>query len=234
MNDIVKFENVVKEYKSGEHILKAIDYINFTIGEGEFVVILGPSGAGKSTLLNLLGGLDTVTSGKIIVDGNNIESFDDNQLTQYRAKNVGFIFQFYNLIPNLTALENVELMSDIVDVDIDGISVLDSVGLAKHANQFPSQLSGGEQQRVSIARAVAKKPSMLLCDEPTGALDSKTGVSILSLLQNMSVNNNSTVVIVTHNAILAEAADKVMRIKNGKIESITINENPKKVTDLEW
>ena len=234
MKDIVKFEDVVKEYKSGEHILKAIDHINFTIGEGEFVVILGPSGAGKSTLLNLLGGLDTVTSGKIIVDGNNIESFNDNQLTQYRAKNVGFIFQFYNLIPNLTALENVELMSDIVDVDIDGISVLDSVGLAKHANQFPSQLSGGEQQRVSIARAVAKKPAMLLCDEPTGALDSKTGVSILTLLQNMSVNNNSTVVIVTHNAILAEAADKVMRIKNGKIESITINENPKKVADLEW
>ena len=234
MKDIVKFEDVVKEYKSGEHILKAIDHINFTIEEGEFVVILGPSGAGKSTLLNLLGGLDTVTSGKIIVDGNNIESFSDNQLTQYRAKNVGFIFQFYNLIPNLTALENVELMSDIVDVDIDGISVLDSVGLAKHANQFPSQLSGGEQQRVSIARAVAKKPAMLLCDEPTGALDSKTGVSILTLLQNMSVNNNSTVVIVTHNVILAEAADKVMRIQNGKIESITINENPKKVADLEW
>ena len=234
MKNIVKFENVVKEYKAGEHILKAIDHVNFTIGEGEFVVILGPSGAGKSTLLNLLGGLDTVTSGKIIVDGNNIESFDDNQLTKYRAKNVGFIFQFYNLIPNLTALENVELMSDIVDVDIDGLSVLDSVGLAAHANQFPSQLSGGEQQRVSIARAVAKKPAMLLCDEPTGALDSKTGVSILTLLQNMSVNNNSTVVIVTHNAILAEAADKVMRIKNGKIESITINENPKKVADLEW
>ena len=206
MSDIVKFENVVKEYKSGEHILTAIDHIDFTIEEGEFVVILGPSGAGKSTLLNLLGGLDTVTSGKIIVDGNNIESFNDNQLTKYRAKNVGFIFQFYNLIPNLTALENVELMKDIVDVDIDGMKVL----------------------------AVAKKPSMLLCDEPTGALDSKTGVSILNLLQNMSVNNNSTVVIVTHNAILAEAADKVIRIKNGKIESITINENPKKVTDLEW
>ena len=225
MSDIVKFENVVKEYKSGEHILTAIDHIDFTIEEGEFVVILGPSGAGKSTLLNLLGGLDTVTSGKIIVDGNNIESFNDNQLTKYRAKNVGFIFQFYNLIPNLTA---------IVDVDIDGMKVLASVGLDRHANQFPSQLSGGEQQRVSIARAVAKKPSMLLCDEPTGALDSKTGVSILNLLQNMSVNNNSTVVIVTHNAILAEAADKVIRIKNGKIESITINENPKKVTDLEW
>ena len=168
------------------------------------------------------------------MDGNNIESFNDNQLTKYRAKNVGFIFQFYNLIPNLTALENVELMKDIVDVDIDGMKVLASVGLDRHANQFPSQLSGGEQQRVSIARAVAKKPSMLLCDEPTGALDSKTGVSILNLLQNMSVNNNSTVVIVTHNAILAEAADKVIRIKNGKIESITINENPKKVTDLEW
>lgn len=158
----------------------------------------------------------------------------DNQLTEYRAKNVGFIFQFYNLIPNLTAIENVELMKDIVDVDIDGLSVLDSVGLKNHANQFPSQLSGGEQQRVSIARAVAKQPTMLLCDEPTGALDSKTGVLILNLLQDMSNNKNTTVVIVTHNAILAEAADKVIRIKNGQIESTVVNENPKKVTDLEW
>ena len=212
----------------------ALKDVNLKVKRGEAWGLIGTNGSGKSTLLNLLGGLDTVTSGKIIVDGNNIESFNDNQLTRYRAKNVGFIFQFYNLIPNLTALENVELMKDIVDVDIDGMKVLASVGLDRHANQFPSQLSGGEQQRVSIARAVAKKPAMLLCDEPTGALDSRTGVSILSLLQNMSVNNNSTVVIVTHNAILAEAADKVIRIKNGKIESITINENPKKVTDLEW
>ena len=234
MDTIIEFKNVNKHYQSGEHIVKAIDDISFTIDEGEFVIILGPSGAGKSTLLNLLGGMDTVTSGQIIVDGRNIESFDDNQLTEYRAKNVGFIFQFYNLIPNLTALENVELMKDIVDVDIEGEDVLDSVGLKKRANQFPAQLSGGEQQRVSIARAVAKQPTMLLCDEPTGALDSNTGVLILNLLQDMSNNKNTNVVIVTHNAVLAEAADKVIRIKNGQIESIVINENPKKIDDLEW
>ncbi|MBQ8017304.1 MAG: ABC transporter ATP-binding protein [Methanobrevibacter sp.] len=234
MSTIIEFKNVNKEYKSGDHILKAMDNVNFTIDEGEFVVILGPSGAGKSTLLNLLGGLDSVTSGEIIVNGNHVESFKDNQLTEYRAKNVGFIFQFYNLIPNLTAIENVELMKDIVDVNIDGLSVLDSVGLKDHANQFPAQLSGGEQQRVSIARAVAKQPTMLLCDEPTGALDSKTGVLILNLLQVMSNNRNTTVIIVTHNAILAEAADKVIRIKNGQIENIVVNENPKKVNDLDW
>ncbi len=234
MSTIIEFKNVNKEYKSGDHILKAMDNVNFTIDEGEFVVILGPSGAGKSTLLNLLGGLDTVSSGEIIVRGNHIESFNDNQLTNYRAKNVGFIFQFYNLIPNLTALENVELMKDIVDVNINGLGVLDSVGLKDHANQFPAQLSGGEQQRVSIARAVAKQPTMLLCDEPTGALDSNTGVLILNLLQDMSNNQNTTVVIVTHNAILAEAADKVIRIKNGQVESIVVNEYPMKVADLEW
>ena len=234
MSTIIEFKNVDKIYKSGDHILKAMDNVNFTIDEGEFVVILGPSGAGKSTLLNLLGGLDMLTSGEITVNDNHIEEFSDNQLTDYRAKNVGFIFQFYNLIPNLTALENVELMKDIVDVDINGLEVLESVGLKDHADQFPAQLSGGEQQRVSIARAVAKQPTMLLCDEPTGALDSKTGVLILNLLQDMSNNQGTTVVIVTHNAILAHAADKVIRIKNGQIESIVINENPKKVADLEW
>ena len=234
MSTIIEFKNVDKIYKTGDHILKAMDNVNFTIEEGEFVVILGPSGAGKSTLLNLLGGLDTVTSAQIIVNGHHVEEFNDNELTSYRAGNVGFIFQFYNLIPNLTAIENVELMKDIVDVDIDGLKVLDSVGLKSHANQFPAQLSGGEQQRVSIARAVAKQPTMLLCDEPTGALDSKTGVLILNLLQDMSNNKGTTVVIVTHNAILAEAADKVIRIKNGQIESIVINESPKKVADLEW
>ena len=234
MSTIIEFKNVNKEYHSGNHILNAMDNVNFTIDEGEFVVILGPSGAGKSTLLNLLGGLDSVTSGQIIVNNNHVESFNDNQLTDYRAANVGFIFQFYNLIPNLTAKENVELMKDIVDVDIDGLSVLDSVGLKNHANQFPAQLSGGEQQRVSIARAIAKQPTMLLCDEPTGALDSKTGVLILKLLQDMSNNQNTTVVIVTHNAILAEAADKVIKIKNGQIESILVNEFPKKIAELEW
>ena len=234
MSTIIEFKNVDKIYKSGDSFLKAMDDVNFTIDSGEFVVILGPSGAGKSTLLNLLGGLDSVSSGEIVVNGEHIESFDDNQLTNYRAKNVGFIFQFYNLIPNLTALENVELMKDIVDVKIDGLRVLDSVGLKDHANQFPAQLSGGEQQRVSIARAVAKQPTMLLCDEPTGALDSNTGVLILNLLQDMSNNQNTTVIIVTHNAILAEAANKVIRIKNGQIESIAVNENPKKISDLEW
>lgn len=234
MSTLIEFKDVVKEYKSGDHILRAMDNVNFTIDEGEFVVILGPSGAGKSTLLNLLGGLDSATSGQIVVNGEHVENFNDNELTKYRAKNVGFIFQFYNLIPNLTAIENVELMKDIVDVNIDGKAVLNSVGLAGHANQFPAQLSGGEQQRVSIARAVAKQPAMLLCDEPTGALDSNTGVLILKLLQDMSNNRNTTVIIVTHNAILAEAADKVIRIKNGQIEDIAINEHPKKVDELEW
>ena len=234
MSTLIEFKDVVKEYKSGDHILRAMDNVNFTIDEGEFVVILGPSGAGKSTLLNLLGGLDSATSGQIVVNGEHVENFNDNELTKYRVKNVGFIFQFYNLIPNLTAIENVELMKDIVDVNIDGKAVLNSVGLAGHANQFPAQLSGGEQQRVSIARAVAKQPAMLLCDEPTGALDSNTGVLILNLLQDMSNNRNTTVIIVTHNAILAEAADKVIRIKNGQIEDIAINEHPKKVDELEW
>ena len=234
MSTIIEFKNVDKIYNSGNHILKAMDNVNFKINKGEFVIILGPSGAGKSTLLNLLGGLDTLTSGEIIVNGNHVEKFSDNQLTGYRAKNVGFIFQFYNLIPNLTALENIELMKDMTDVNINGLDVLDSVGLKDHANQFPAQLSGGEQQRVSIARAVAKQPTMLLCDEPTGALDSKTGVLILKLLQDMSNNKETTVIIVTHNAILAEAADKVIRIKNGQIESISVNDNPKKVTELEW
>ncbi|WP_292604386.1 ABC transporter ATP-binding protein [Methanobrevibacter sp. UBA212] len=234
MSKIIEFKNVDKIYKTGDHVLKAMDNVNFTIDEGEFVVILGPSGAGKSTLLNLLGGLDTVTSGQIIVNNHHVEEFNDDELTGYRAENVGFIFQFYNLIPNLTALENVELMRDIVDVDINGLEVLDSVGLKNHANQFPAQLSGGEQQRVSIARAVAKQPTMLLCDEPTGALDSNTGVLILNLLQHMSNDKGTTVIIVTHNAILAEAADKVIRIKNGQIESIVVNENPKNVADLEW
>ncbi|WP_296887957.1 ABC transporter ATP-binding protein [uncultured Methanobrevibacter sp.] len=234
MSTLIEFKDVVKEYKSGDNVLRAMDNVSFTIDEGEFVVILGPSGAGKSTLLNLLGGLDSATTGQIIVDGEHVENFDDNELTEYRANNVGFIFQFYNLIPNLTAVENVELMKDIVDVDIDGCAVLKSVGLENHANQFPAQLSGGEQQRVSIARAVAKQPTMLLCDEPTGALDSKTGVLILNLLQEMSNDKNTTVIIVTHNAILAEAADKVIRIKNGQIEDILINVNPKKVEDLDW
>ena len=223
MSTMIEFENVSRVYKSGDHELKALDNLSLKIDKGEFVVILGPSGAGKSTLLNLLGGLDTATSGKIIVDGQNIVDFNDDELTKYRAKSVGFIFQFYNLIPNLTAKENVELMRDI-----------ESVGLTGHGDQFPAQLSGGEQQRVSIARALAKEPAMLLCDEPTGALDSNTGVLILSLLQNKCHEKDTTVVIVTHNSKLADAADKLIRIKNGKIESVTVNENPLDVNLIEW
>ena len=227
MSTIIEFINVNKEYKSGNHILKAIDDVDFTIDEGNFVVVLESSGTDKSTLLNLFGGIDSVTFGQIIVKGENIESFDDNQFTFYRAKNGGFIFQSYNLIPNWGALENVELMKDIVDVDIDGLSVLDSVSLKNHADQFLSQLSGSEQQGVSIERAVAKRPARILCDEPLGAFDSKRGVLILNILQNMGNNQNTTFIIATHNAILAEAADKIIRIKNGQIESIQINENSK-------
>lgn len=234
MTTMIEFENVSRIYKSGDHELKALDNLSLSIDKGEFVVILGPSGAGKSTLLNLLGGLDSATSGKIIVDGENIVDYDDDQMTKYRAKNVGFIFQFYNLIPNLTAKENVELMKDITDVDIDGDEILESVGLKDHTNQFPAQLSGGEQQRVSIARALAKEPAMLLCDEPTGALDSNTGVLILSLLQRKCHEKDTTVVIVTHNSKLADAADKLIRIKNGKIESVVINDNPMDVNLIEW
>ena len=234
MSTVIEFKNVDKVYKSGEQLLKAMDNVNFTIEEGEFVVILGPSGAGKSTLLNLLGGLDSVSSGEIIVNGNHIESFNDDQLTEYRAKNVGFIFQFYNLIPNLTALENIELMNDVVDVKIDGLEVLDAVGLKDWADHFPAQMSGGQQQRISIARAIAKQPAVLLCDEPTGALDSNTGVLVLSLLQDLSENQKSTVVIVTHNSLLAQAANKVIRIKNGQVESIELNEAPMKIADIDW
>lgn len=234
MTTMIEFQDVSRIYKSGDHELKALDNISLKIDKGEFVVILGPSGAGKSTLLNLLGGLDTATSGNIIVDGESIVNYDDNQLTKYRAKSVGFIFQFYNLIPNLTSKENVELMMDITDKKIDGEKILKSVGLEGHGNQFPAQLSGGEQQRVSIARALAKEPAMLLCDEPTGALDSDTGVLILSLLQDMCHEKNTTVVIVTHNSNLANAADKLIRIKNGQIEEVVINENPLNINEIDW
>lgn len=234
MDTVIEFRNVDKIYKSGDSFLKAMDDVTFKINQGEFVVILGPSGAGKSTLLNLLGGLDSVSSGEIIVNGKHIESLTENQLTKFRAENVGFVFQFYNLIPNLTARENIELMKEIVSFDINTLELLDSVGLKDHANQFPAQLSGGEQQRVSIARAIAKKPTMLLCDEPTGALDSETGTIILNLLQEMSNSQNSTVIIVTHNEILSEAADRTIKIKNGKVESITLEKYPKKITEIKF
>ncbi len=234
MKPIVEFKNVSKIYEVGNKKLMAADNVNFTIDEGEFVVILGPSGAGKSTILNLLGGMDYVTSGEIIVNGENIEGYSDNELTEFRGENIGFVFQFYNLIPTLTALENVSLIKEVVKDPLDGKEILESIGLIDHVNKFPSQLSGGEQQRVSIARALCKNPTMLLCDEPTGALDSETGVMILSLLQKMCRENKKTVIIVTHNGILAEAADKVIRVKNGKIQEIIINTSPKKISEVNW
>lgn len=234
MGEIIEFKNVTRAYGTGEHRLLAVDHISFSIQEGEFVVILGPSGAGKSTLLNLLGGMDYATEGEILVNGTNIVGYGDDELTEYRAKNVGFVFQFYNLIPTLTSLENVALTKNIVKAAFDAREILTSVGLGDHADQFPAQLSGGEQQRVSIARAIAKNPTMLLCDEPTGALDSETGVVVLTLLQKMSREKGKTVIIVTHNAALAQAADKVIRVKNGKIRDVTVNESPMAVSEVNW
>lgn len=220
MSGFIEFQNVTKEYINGDEVLKAVNNLNFTIDKGEFVVILGPSGSGKSTLLNLLGGLDHVSSGNIMVNSHNITDYSDNDLTEYRAHEVGFIFQFYNLIPNLTALENLELISDVIGRKIDGKSMLDKLNLTEHYHNFPSELSGGEQQRVSIARALVKNPNMLLCDEPTGALDSNTGDMVIELLYDICKNNKTTVIIVTHNEDIASLADKVIHLKNGIIESI--------------
>ena len=231
---LIEFQNVTKQYFTGVHILNALDNVSFSIEKGEFIVILGPSGAGKSTLLNLLGGMESATKGTILVDGKVITDMNAGTLTKYRATDVGFVFQFYNLIPTLTALENVELVRDICPGATPAVQALEQVGLLDHKYQFPSQLSGGEQQRVSIARAVSKNPKMLLCDEPTGALDSETGVQILTLLQNLSRQQEKTVIIVTHNAALAEAADKVIRLKNGKIRDITVNTQPKAVSEVAW
>lgn len=233
MDELIKFKNVKKTYKIGEKNYNALDGADFTINKGEFVVILGPSGAGKSTLLNLLGGMDTASEGQIFVGGNEISKYTDSELTKYRAENIGFIFQFYNILPTLTVLENVELIDDIVKEPKDAKEVLKEVGLEKHYSKFPNQLSGGEQQRVSIARAIAKNPLLLLCDEPTGALDSKTGTDVLKLLKKQA-NGEKTVVIVTHNSLIAEVADRVIRLKNGKIESNIINENPKKIEEVKW
>jgi putative ABC transport system ATP-binding protein len=232
MEPIIEFRRVVKEYSGGGHIFRALDEVSFAIAEGELVVILGPSGAGKSTILNLLGGMDFVTGGEIMVGGRDIVGLSDDRLTEYRAENVGFVFQFYNLIPTLTALENIALTKKIVKNPLDAKDVLGLVGLADHGSQFPAQLSGGEQQRVSIARAVAKNPTMLLCDEPTGALDSETGVVILEMLQRMSRERGKTVIIVTHNSVIAEAADRVIHIKNGKIGAIRENPAPKSMREV--
>lgn len=236
MEELIKFKNVKKTYTIGEKSFNALNGVSFSINKGEFVVILGPSGAGKSTLLNLLGGMDKVTSGEIKVGDQIISEFNDSKLTDYRAENIGFIFQFYNILPTLTVLENVELIDDIVKNPKDAKEILKEVGLEEHYNKFPNQLSGGEQQRVSIARAIAKDPLLLLCDEPTGALDSKTGVEVLKLLKKQCEDENkkNTVVIVTHNSLIAEVADRVIRVKNGKIESDEINENPKKIDEVKW
>ena len=236
MEELIKFKKVKKTYQVGEKNFNALDGVDFSINKGEFVVILGPSGAGKSTLLNLLGGMDKATSGDIIIGEEKISKYNDEQLTKYRAENVEFIFQFYNILPTLTVLENVEIVQDIVKKPKSAKKILKEVGLGKHYNKFPNQLSGGEQQRVSIARAIAKDPLLLLCDEPTGALDSKTGVEVLKLLKSQCDANNgeNTVIIVTHNALIAEVADRIIRLKNGKIESNEINKKPKKIDEVKW
>ena len=231
---IVEFKDVVRTYGEGEALQYAVNHVNFTIEEGEFVVILGQSGAGKSTVLNMLGGMDQPTEGEVMIDGEKVSSMNDKQLSDFRADKIGFIFQFYNLLSSLTAYENVALTKSIVKDAEDPGKMLEAVGLADHKNKFPAQLSGGEQQRVSIARALSKKPRIILGDEPTGALDSETGVIVLQLLQKRSRENQDTVILVTHNADIAKCADKVIRMKNGKIREIVENEQPLAVEEVEW
>ncbi len=230
----LSLSNVGKEYKTGSVSVNALSEVTFELNDGEFVVILGSSGAGKTTLLNLLGGMDKATSGEIILDGKNVTSLDKRGLTEYRRSDVGFVFQFYNLMPNLTALENVEIAVEICKNHLDPASVLKEVGLEERLSNFPAQLSGGEQQRVSIARAIAKNPKLLLCDEPTGALDYNTGKKILKLLQDVCKQRKRLVIIVTHNSALKDMADKVVYIKSGKIEKIVENSAPKPIEEIEW
>lgn len=230
----IEFKNVNKNYKMGEITIKALDNTNFQIEKRELVVIVGPSGAGKTTTLNILGGMDTATSGDVLVDGKNIATLKGKNLIKYRREDIGFVFQFYNLVPNLTAKENVELATQICKDSLDVDSVIEKVGLENRKNNFPSQLSGGEQQRVAIARAIAKNPKLLLCDEPTGALDYKTGKQILKLLENTCRKEKMTVIIITHNTAIAPMADKVIHFKNGTAESIEINENPTPIENIEW
>lgn len=234
MNPMVEFKNVMKTYQIGSQEIVANNNINFTIYEGEFCVIVGPSGAGKTTILNILGGMDKVTSGKILIDGKDISQYNLKDLTLYRRHDVGFVFQFYNLMPQLTALENVEIATEITKHPLNPKTVLEQVGLTGRIDNFPSQLSGGEQQRVSIARALAKNPKILLCDEPTGALDVETGTTILDLLHTTCKTHNKTVVLVTHNPIITEIADRVITVKNGQIQSININSNPLSPKEVQW
>ena len=229
----VEIKDVVKEYKTGEITIKAADGMNFSFEKGEFVVIVGPSGAGKTTVLNILGGMDKLTSGNVIVDGKDISRYSNRELTTYRRDDIGFVFQFYNLVQNLTALENVELAGQICKNPLDAKKVLESVGLKERMKNFPAQLSGGEQQRVSIARAIAKNPKLLLADEPTGALDYQTGKAILKLLQD-TCKKGMTVVVITHNQAIAPMANRIIKIKNGKVSDMTINENPLPVEKIEW
>lgn len=230
----IEFNHITKEYKTGEVSIKALDDASFCVEKGELAVILGSSGAGKTTALNILGGMDVPTSGEIIVDGNKITDYSEKQLIGYRREDIGFVFQFYNLVPNLTALENVELAAQVCKDSLDAGETLDKVGLSERKNNFPAQLSGGEQQRVSIARAIAKNPKLLLCDEPTGALDYNTGKQILQLLQDTCRKDNITVLIITHNSALAPMADRLIRFKSGKVIEMTVNENPTSISDIEW
>ncbi len=234
MSIVLSARNLRKEFKVGNNIINALDSVSFEINEGELVIILGPSGAGKTTLLNMLGGMDTLTSGSLLIEDKDIAKASKRDLTKYRRHDVGFVFQFYNLMPNLTALENIELATELKDNSIEPLEALKLVGLENRGDNFPAQLSGGEQQRVSIARAIAKNPKIILCDEPTGALDYQTGKNILGILRDASKIQNKTVIIVTHNQALKDMADKVIKIKNGKIEDIIINESPMNIKDIEW
>lgn len=230
----IEFKNVDKIYKMGEVEIKALNKTSFEIEKGELVVILGPSGAGKTTCLNILGGMDSATRGKVLVDKKDITNYSDKELIMYRRNDIGFVFQFYNLVQNLTALENVELAVQLCKDHLNPKTILNKVGLQKRMDNFPSQLSGGEQQRVAIARAIAKNPKLLLCDEPTGALDYKTGKQILKLLEETARKEKMTVIIITHNAAIAPMADKVIRFKNGSVSDIIINKKPKSIDEIEW